>query len=303
MIRSALRPRRSSRSYSVLFDAWEEAARSIEVVHGNWRAFAEEIALRLSKQIHPIAQDLLVARALGHQAVARQIAAEIRKDLTTLSFSFGRLADPVQEEADKHAAEFVREIGEDTRTTLAAMIQRGVNEGLPPRQTAGLMRDSVGLTVSQANAVQNYRRLLETGSPEAQERALRDENYDVAPGGLANLTPEQIDARVDAYRRRYVMYRATNIARTETLQASNAGGMSAVQSAIRAGTISKTSRVLWKIAKDERTCPRCLSIVRLQPEGVKVGDLFKWREGKHSGEIAFAPLHSSCRCTNAYRIS
>ena len=122
----------------VLFDAWEEAARSIEVVHGNWRAFAEEIALRLSKQIHPIAQDLLVARALGHQAVARQIAAEIRKDLTTLSFSFGRLADPVQEEADKHAAEFVREIGEDTRTTLAAMIQRGVNEGLPPGRPRGL---------------------------------------------------------------------------------------------------------------------------------------------------------------------
>jgi hypothetical protein len=285
-----------------LVSGWDELATEM----GKWtpdgvpgEGVLGYIGHTLSGKVLSIAQDLSVARALGHAAMARRIAAEINK--ASLGFSFGQLASPVQEEADAHAAQFVREIGEDTRATLAAAIQRGVREGLPPRETARLMRESVGLTTSQAAAVQNYRRLLETGSPEALQRALRDQRFDVEPADLMKLTPDQIDARVDAYRRRFMVYRANTIARYETLQASNAGGMSAVQSAVQTGTLPPTTRKIWQIAKDEITCQRCRSIPHLQPKGVGLDDPFRWHAGKHSGEIQFAPLHPNCRCTNAYR--
>ncbi len=259
------------------------------------------IGQSLSEEVQPIAQDLLTARYLGAAAMGRQIvASSIQKDFS-LGFHFNRLAAPVADEADKHAARFVREIGEDTRSTLAAMVQRGVAQGLSPRETAQLMRDSVGLTISQATAVQNYRRLLETGSPEAQTRALRDERFDISQERLAQLTSEQIDVRVNAYRRRYVMYRATMISRYETLQASNAGAMSAVKSAIKVGALPPTTVKTWKIAKDEATCRRCRSIPEIQPAGVGIDQPFAWQAGKQSGEINFAPLHPNCRCTNGFR--
>ena len=250
----------------------------------------------------PVARDLLLARSMGYQAMMRQVGSEpLRKDIS-LSFHFGRLAPEVQGEADRYAARFVREIGEDTRTTLAAMVQDGVRQGLGPEELARLMRESVGLTVAQAKAVQNYRRLLETGSPEALDRALRDRRFDIAADRLADLTPGQIDARVGAYRRRYVTYRAHTISRYETLFASNSGSLAAIQSSIKTGLLPTTTMKRWMIARDENTCERCRSIPEIQPVGVGIDEAFTWRHGKRGGLIYAPPLHPDCRCSISYRV-
>lgn len=286
-----------------LFNAWEglfqqlRAALAAQIVAPDT---LQRLSGLLQDEVRPVAQDLLLARNMGAAAMHRQIAAaDIHKDFS-LGFHFNRLAPAVQDQADQYAAQFVREIGEDTRSTLAATAQSGVTEGLGPEELAQRLRDSIGLTTAQARAVQNYRRLLVTGSPEALTRALRDRRYDVTASRLAQLTPNQIDARVDAYRRRYVMYRANTIARYETLYASNAGSISAVQSAIKTGALPASTVKTWKIAKDERTCERCRSIPEIQPRGVGLDQPFIWQTGKQAGEVYFAPLHPDCRCTHGF---
>jgi len=259
------------------------------------------LARGLSQKVIPCANDLLAARLFGQIAMQRQIGEPIRKDLK-VNFQFNQTAAATQEQAALNAGQFVREIGNDLRSTLNQMVQDSIGLGLSPADTGRVMRESIGLTVSQARAVQNYRRLLETGSPVSLERALRDKRFDVAPQDLMSLTPEQIDQRVEAYRRRYLAYRATTIARYETLAAANGGAVHSIQSSVQAGVLPATTTVGWLIANDERTCERCRSIVKIQPNGVKLGQPFHWREGAHSGQVFFAPLHPDCRCTNTFRI-
>ncbi len=289
-----------------LFAAWNDLASQVRDSYTPQRLTdgdtLQRIARSLSEEVRPIAHDLLLARSLGHRAMTSQIVDErVQKDFS-VGFQFDRLAPAVQDQADQYAARLVREIGEDTRSTLSGMIRQGVAAGRGPEELARTMRDSVGLTIRQANAVQNYRRLLETGAPEAQTRALRDQRFDVSETRLAFLTPEQIDTRVDAYRRRYVAHRANTIARYETLSASNGGSLSAMQSAIKTGLLPASTVKTWMIAKDELTCPRCRSIPRLQPDGVGVDEAFVWEAGKHSGEVYVAPLHPLCRCSVSYRV-
>ena len=217
----------------------------------------------------------------------------------------------LRDEADTFAARFVREIVEDTRATIAGVVQAGVSQGLPPWKVARAVRESIGLTIAQAAAVQNYRRFLEENDSEALERELRDRRFDPSVerhiSGLAQLTDDQIDERVEAYRRRYVGYRATTIARYETLAASNGGAVTAIRSSIATGLLPQSTRKGWLIAHDEMTCPRCRSIPQIQPDGVGVDDLFTWRyrtkhSGSREGQVQAAPLHPDCRCTVTFRI-
>lgn len=251
-----------------------------------------------------IAHALLQCRAEAANLMLDQIGQEtgqVRKDLR-VTFGFGGPAAFTNEQAAANAAQFVREIGNDTRTTLNGVLSQGIAAGLPPAATARTLRESVGLTIAQAAAVQNYRRLLESGNVEALKRALRDKRFDVGPAQLANLTSEQIDARVNAYRQRYLSYRATTIARYETLAAANGGAVNSIASAVGAGVLPPHTRVGWMIAHDERTCPRCRSIVDIQPNGVEMGQPFHWAYNGRSGTIMSAPLHPSCRCTNTFRV-
>lgn len=244
---------------------------------------------------------LLETRGWGRMAMFNEIGIPIRKDFRA-TFGFGGTSPDTEDQAALNAARFVREIDNDTRNTLRGMELWGVKEGLSPPDIARTMRESIGLTQTQAQAVQNYRRLLETGSTDALQRALRDKRFDVEPSALAALTPEQIDQRVAAYRRRYLAYRATTIARYETLSAANGGAINAIRASVQAGTLPPTTRVHWMIAHDERTCPRCRSIINLQPDGVALGTPFRWEYHGHSGHIQYAPLHPDCRCTNTFRV-
>ena len=53
---------------------------------------------------------------------------------------------------------------------------------------------------------------------------------------------------------------------------------------------------------DEITCPRCRSIIDIQPDGVPFGTPFTWAAGKRSDQVMLPPLHPSCRCTANYKV-
>lgn len=252
----------------------------------------------------PVIHDLVEAWGGGRAAIAGPLGI-VQKDFR-VEFAFDRLAPQNEAAAEDWAAKFVREIGEDVRATINQTTVEGVRNGLGPDKLARNLRESIGLTAAQARAVQNYRSALERNDMAALEYRLRDHRFDVTTEDAVlsgePLAPDLIDTRVQAYRRRYLSYRANTIARYETLYASNAGAMSAIQSAAGAGILPRGAVKRWLLANDERVCPRCRSIVQMQPQGVALDEPFIWRHGKHSGEIQFPPLHPDCRCTVTYRV-
>lgn len=92
-------------------------------------------------------------------------------------------------------------------TTLRETVAAGIQAGDPPATIARALRSTLGLTPKQAEAVRNYRRLLESGDADALTRALRDKRFD-ATSRKGDLTEAQIDKMVGAYERRTVAMNA-----------------------------------------------------------------------------------------------
>ena len=137
----------------------------------------------------------------------------------------------------------------------------GIERGLNPRDQARQFRESVGLTGRQENAVQNYRRALESaaeGDSAALSRQLRDRRFDRTVQRAARtgkpLTTSQINRMTSRYRQRYIKYRAEVIARTEALRSVHAGTEELYRQAIDAGHVQEQElQRTWISAADERT--------------------------------------------------
>jgi hypothetical protein len=144
--------------------------------------------------------------------------------------------------AQQNRYELVREIVDEQRGTIHDVMAAGRQRGVNPREMARDLRDSIGLTSSQEEAVRSYRRSLETGDwSDALRRELRDGRSDRMLRGLRDgdgtVTGEQIDTLVERYRRNYVAYRAETIARTESSRNTHAGLNESFRQAIDRGDL------------------------------------------------------------------
>jgi uncharacterized protein with gpF-like domain len=141
-----------------------------------------------------------------------------------------------------------------TRTALAEAFGRGVGV----REAARAFKDSIGLTRTQMQAVDNYRALLERGSKEALDREIRDRRFDSSVERAATtgepLNAQQIDRMVERYRERYVQFRAENIARTESLRVMSEARQEALEQIIeQTGIDPSLVQRTWHATKDKRT--------------------------------------------------
>lgn len=144
--------------------------------------------------------------------------------------------------AQTNQLEFVRGFTHEQRAITRSIVSDGLARGENPRVMARSLRDSIGLTQTQEQHVRNYRRALQDGDwSNALRRELRDKRSDRLLQRLARdgepLTPKQVNKMVEDYRRRYVAYRAENIARTEALRAANQGHDDSIAQAIARGEI------------------------------------------------------------------
>lgn len=151
----------------------------------------------------------------------------------------------------------VRGFSEGQRAATRTALSEAVAAGKNPREAARAFRQSIGLTSRQAQAVANFRRLLEEQSLEALTRQLRDKRFDgtvrraFAAGEPLNQV--QIDRMVQRYYERSVKLRAETIARTEALRSTNAGTKELYDQAIEAGSLRADELVrTWETARDER---------------------------------------------------
>lgn len=258
-------------------------------------------------------------------------AAGVNASLKGASFAFNKLNPTLVTFLQGYSLKLIREIDLTTKEAIRDALVQGMTDGKNPTQkTARVIRESIGLTKRQAAAVKAYRKELETfhertsakgyniggkidrvngrqvfrpgpdGKPldGITQRRLRDFRYD---GALARamktgkpIPPEKIDKMVSAYARKYRRHRSMNIARTESLRASNYGVQEAWRQAIEEGKVSELLvRRSWVVSKDERLCEVCSPIPKMNGKGVPFGDPFK----TPNGPVMLPPIHPSCRCT------
>jgi hypothetical protein len=131
-------------------------------------------------------------------------------------------------------------VSDETQRAIRAIIARAPVEGITIDQQARLLRDIIGLNTRQATAQANRLQAL------------------IGQAQAGRLSPSQMWRQYERYLQRQIRYRATMIARTETLNAARASQLLAWQEAQAAGLISTDAMWEWGAAPD--ACDICLEL-------------------------------------------
>lgn len=244
---------------------------------------------------------------ISYTAAGQATATWLSANALTVSVGFDQTNFRAVDQIRNSQLRLIREFTAEQRAATRTALQDGITEGINPRQQAANLRQSIGLTTRQYQAVQNYRRALESNSRQALDRQLRDRRSDRSVLRAIRegrpLSQAQIDAMVDRYHQRYIRYRANVIARTEALRAVHQGTEEMYQQAIDLGQIlpGQLERK-WNTAADERVRQ---SHVRLNGLVRGVGETFPGDEGelRYPGDPdAPASETVQCRCVISTRI-
>jgi hypothetical protein len=236
--------------------------------------------------------------------------ARIRKD-STIDISFDESDPRVVQNLDTYNLKLIRYITGDTEQAIHDIVSSKMGQGLPPAVMARDIKDVVGLTPYQANAVLNYRKALQDNNTRALSLKLRDKRFDTAVESAIDtgepLGDEKIDKLVDNYAERYLRFRATTIARTESLRAANEGQRVVYDQAVDDGILKKNSvKRFWINTGDHRVRSSHLEIPLLNPDGVGYDEPFQLPDGgtimgPHDPDADAAEV-INCRCTLGYRM-
>ncbi len=223
---------------------------------------------------------------------------------TRIEFQFAQTNPATVARLQQNEFRLIRELSSVSRQSVAAAIRQGITDGRNPLDVARDVRQFIGLTARQTNAVMNYRRALENAHPNALERALRDRRFDPtvsrAISGAKGLTSDQIDNMVSRYQARYLKYRAETIARTEATRATNEGNRETWRQAVADGVIQHNQVTRsWIYTHDGKTRPAHVAIPSMNPNGVGLSDAFATPLGPlhYPGDpMGIAENTINCRC-------
>ena len=171
-----------------------------------------------------------------------------------------------------HAGELCVDLSQRQHGLVRGVVQRMYEQGRRPEEIAEHLRNVVGLTDRQEQAVWSYQqRLIESGDYDEDEAA-----------GLGAK-----------YAARQLVYRTENIARTESHNAVEQGRRCEWLEARDDGEIPATTKRAWVSAPaSARLCDLCVAM-----DGQEVGlddDFYCEELGIY---VSSPTLHPSCRCT------
>lgn len=169
------------------------------------------------------------------------------------------------EAAAAGAARQVR-VGAQKRKAIRQLVLRALTEGISLQDLARAIREIVGLSAPQAEAVKNYREeLVEMGT-----------------------SPAQVEKLVETYKARSLRTRSLTIARTEISGVQNERRLVEARDWVKHGLLQHPVKS-WLIAADERLCPLCAPMA---DKTVPLEKPFITRVGA----VQRPPLHPNCRC-------
>jgi hypothetical protein len=217
-------------------------------------------------------------------------------DTIGLALSFDLLNPDAIAFLSTYVMELIKQVSDETRRAIADVVMNAFQYGGHPYEQARTIRNMIGLTQQQSQAVANFRRMLENEPLAALTRDLRDHRFAATLQQVGRmkgqLSKEQIDKMAQRYYDRYLKYRAEMIARTETIRASAMGQMETWRQAIAQGLLPQNMKRKWTVTYDDRLCKSCRSIPKLNPEGRGMDEQFM----SDIGAVDGPPLHPHCRC-------
>jgi hypothetical protein len=217
-------------------------------------------------------------------------------DTIGLALSFDLINPEAIAFLSTYVMELIKQVSDETRRAIADVVMNAFQYGGHPYEQARTIRNMIGLTQTQSQAVANFRRMLENEPLAALTRDLRDHRFDatlrMAGRMKGQLSKEQIDKMAQRYYDRYLKYRAEMIARTETIRASAMGQMETWRQAIAQGLLPQNMKRKWTVTYDDRLCSHCKSIPKLNPGGRGMDEQFI----SDIGAVDGPPLHPHCRC-------
>jgi hypothetical protein len=246
--------------------------------------------------------DAITAATFG---VARGAAA-LATQSGGIQFSFSQVNPQAVGFVRQYEMNLIREMTSDTLATVRGVISSGVAAGDHPFDIAREVRQYIGLTERQAQAVRNYRRLLEGADAQALDRALRDRRFDSSVrrhvSGDRNLSPDQISTMVERYRQRYLRHRSETIARTEAKRALGTGNQLLWNQAVAAGRVAEQDVTkTWVTVGDHKVRPFHRELNK-QVVGLNVPFTCSGGEIMYPGDpAADVGMTANCRCTCIYR--
>lgn len=275
--------------------------RGLEGVMALFDGIEDKVALEIRDELQS------AVRESGRATVGMIPAAAV----VNADFAFDTLNPATVDFIRNYELNLIRQVSEGTREAIRNKLRRDIVAGVNPRRTAKEVGETVGLTARQELAIQNYRRALEELDPQALERQLRDRRFDGSIRRAINsgrpLTRQQIERMVARYRERFIRYRATTIARTESMRAVTVGQRSAVRQMLASGAIDDSRvRRFWVPTYDGRTRDSHREIPGLNEEGVKMdepyvtplGPLMFPRDPNGTGDNTI-----NCRCTERFALA
>lgn len=174
----------------------------------------------------------------------------------TVAIFFDRLNPRVIEALRTLETRAVEGLQESVRETVRQTISRGLQEQTPYRTIAQRVGESIGLSPRGEGAVDNFRKMLETGDREALSRTLRDKRFDktldraLGKDGTG-LSAEQIERMTATYRKRSIAYHAESVSRDATLDAYKLAQRESWISAIEKGIVDAGSLMRQWIGLDD----------------------------------------------------
>ncbi len=212
----------------------------------------DEALLSTQAAIERLSNDLI-----SFTVVAGNDTADLLEEVLNIQVTFDQTNVRAVNAMRQNKLRLVREFSDEQRKATREALTSGITQGVNPRTQALAFRDSIGLTLRQQQAVNNYRRLLESNSSEALSRKLRDRRFDSSVERAINegkvLDRATVDRMVERYRERYIKYRSEVIARTEALRSAHEGSEEMYAQAIESGSLNPEKLIrTWVTAKDER---------------------------------------------------
>ena len=165
-----------------------------------------------------------------HLAVAHEVADVLSASLDKL-VTYNATNPRAVEVLRVNRLRLVQGLKDQQREVILDIIADGITHGTPPREQARAIRDTLGLTPKQAQAVTAYRARLETPDPAPEPSA------DGAAAPPKGRDPAQVDRMVERFANRQLQIRAEALARTEAKAAVHEGMEQGYQQAVDAGTL------------------------------------------------------------------
>jgi len=195
------------------------------------------------------------------------------------------------------------EIVANTKAGVRVLVTRTLAETSDIKQQAREIKQLIGLTENQMQAVLNFKRQLETrsilGVTPPDERRLSVAEQTLIRNHMKNgtMSAEQIESMVGKYYESLLNKRALDIAGTEAFRAVNNGQQQLWDQGLDAGVFDDNiHRKFWRDMGDGKVRPTHRPIAGMNAAGVKIRSMFITPFGLVYGPGDYNSNLINCRC-------